>query len=426
MGWTCQVAKVYYSQCLPTISEDESHDSLVLPLATSVAASAPTAGPSRKTGKTPALGWNSWNAYRCNISEARVLAAANQIVSLGLKDAGYNYVNIDDCWAEMIRDASTKRMVPDAIKFPNGISSVADQVHDLGLKLGIYSDAGTTTCAGYPGSLEYENIDAATFNDWGIDYLKFDNCNVPENWTDATTPPHDDWYESNSAIRFRQMAGALATQTTHPIEFSMCIWGTAHVWEWGARVGHSWRMSGDSTPDWKYITSIISFNAGYLSSVNFYSHNDMDMMEIGNGNLTIEEQRTHFAAWCFMKSPILLGTDLSTLSADQISIITNPELLAFHQDTNVGPPATKLGANDTDPPEFYTGHSSKGAHVFIINTSNSTATKTFNFASVPGLTNDSSYIVHDMWTGKDVGIFDEGYSFGIAAHDTAAFLLTPK
>ncbi|TCD67116.1 hypothetical protein EIP91_000456 [Steccherinum ochraceum] len=422
---------------------------ITTPALGNVAAAAPTAGPSKKTGKTPALGWNSWNAYRCNISETRLLAAANDMVSLGLKDAGYEYVNIDDCWSEMIRDPTTKRIVPDSVKFPNGISGAADQIHDLGLKIGIYSDAGTMTCAGYPGSLEFEDIDAATFNDWGIDCeltkysqpeevtekavidLKYDNCNVPSNWTDTETPPHDNWYLSNSAIRFRQMAGALAAQTTHPIQLDLCIWGTAHVWDWGAKVGHSWRMAGDSTPDWNYIKSIISFNAQHLDAVDFFSHNDMDMMEIGNGNLTIEEQRTHFAAWCFMKSPILLGTDLGLLSASQIQIITNSELLAFSQDTTIGTPATILGKNTTDPPEFFSGTSEKGAHVFIVNTANSTETKRFAFDSVPGLSDAkrkaSSFVVHDMWTGKDVGTFRASgeFSVAVAPHDTAAFLITP-
>ncbi|KAH8107756.1 glycoside hydrolase superfamily [Cristinia sonorae] len=405
------------------------------PTATSAIISAPTAGPSKETGKTPALGWNSWNAYRCNISEAKVLAAANQIVSLGLKDAGYEYVNIDDCWSELTRDPVTKRIVPDPIKFPNGISSVANQVHALGLKIGIYSDAGTETCAGYPASLGFEDIDAATFSEWGIDYLKYDNCNVPKNWTDAPTPPNDDWYESNSAIRYRQMAGALATtQTTRPIQFSLCIWGEAHVWDWGAKVGHSWRMAGDSTPDWSYITSIVGRNAQNLSSIDFFSHNDMDMMEIGNGNLTIEEQRTHFAAWIFMKSPILLGTDnilsaptvhqLGTLSKDQVAIITNPELLAFHQDTTIGTPATPFGTKGTGPPEFFAGQSAKGTHVFIINTSNNTETKSFAFDDVPGLGQEASFVVHDMWSGSDAGTFNESFSVDVAPHDTVAFLIT--
>lgn len=199
---------------------------------------------------------------------------------------------------------------------------------------------------------------------------------------------------------------------------------------------------------WSYITSIISTSVAHISATNFFAHNDMDMMEIGNGALTLQEQRTHFAAWIFLKSPILLGTDvrtvasqmleffltdllngqLSKLSTDQLAIIKNAELLAFHQDGTYGTPAVPFtattGAPTTSPPEYYSGKSTKGTHVFIINTSNSTATKVFSFANVPGLST-GKYKVHDMWTGKDVsGTFSGNYSVSVAAHDTASLLIT--
>ncbi|KAJ7188319.1 glycoside hydrolase superfamily [Mycena filopes] len=218
--------------------------------------------------------WNSWNAYACNINEAKIIAAANQFVSLGLKAAGYQYINIDDCWSVKGRNATNKQIIPDAVKFPKGISGVATQVHSLGLKFGIYSDAGTATCAGFPGSLGFEAIDAATFNAWGVDYLKYDNCNIPANWSDAAVPQDGDWYNSNSAIRYRQMTAALSAQPRPAF-----IASVNNVWDWGSRVGHSWPTA------WA-------------------------LMEIGNGALTIQEQRTHFAAWIMLKSPILLGTDV--------------------------------------------------------------------------------------------------------------------
>lgn len=396
---------------------------------TGIAASAPTVGPSTQTGKLPALGWNSWFAYGGDINETKVLDAAQQIVSLGLQKAGYAYVNIDDCWAQMGRDPTTQRIIPDATKFPNGIDSLAEQIHAMGLKFGIYGDSGTATCAGFPGSLGYEQIDAATFNDWGVDYLKYDDCNIPSNWTDSSVPQDNDWYNSNSAIRYRQMGSALAAQP-RPVQFNLCIWGNADVFDWGARVGHSWRISGDVSPDWGDIANIIAINAQHLSSVNFFAHNDMDMMEIGNGQLTIQEQRSHFAAWCFMKSPILLGTDLSKLTADEVTIITNAELLAFHQDGTIGTPALPFTASSstptTSPPEYYSGVSSQGTHVFIINTSGDTSTKSFNFNTVPGLSGggNGSYVVHDMWAGEDLGTFKGSYSTSLAAHDTAAFRIT--
>ncbi|KAH9484982.1 putative alpha-galactosidase B [Psilocybe cubensis] len=430
-GWQCVYSNPYYSQCIQsTAGGSTTTASAPNPTLTGIAATAPTTPPSTLTGKLPALGWNSWNAYGCNINEAKFIAAANQFVSLGLKDAGYQYVNIDDCWANTSRDSSTNRIVPDPSKFPDGISGLASQVHNLGLKIGIYSDAGTKTCAGYPGSLGNEVLDATTFSEWGIDYLKYDNCNVPGNWSDSATPQGNDWYNSNSAIRYRQMGAALAT-VSRPIQFELCIWGDANVWTWGSRVGHSWRMSGDATATWSYISNIININAAHLSSVNFFSHNDMDMMEIGNGALTIQEQRTHFAAWAFLKSPILLGTDLSKLNSTQLTIIKNPELLAFHQDATIGTPAMPFTAFSsmptTSPPEYYSGKSSKGVHVFIINTSSSTATKQFTFSNVPGLSASGTYKVHDMWAGTDLSGTHSGsssFSVSVAPHDTVAYLIS--
>ncbi|KDR75050.1 hypothetical protein GALMADRAFT_140601 [Galerina marginata CBS 339.88] len=453
-GWTCTYSNPYYSQCLPASSTASTSTTptttstvfttTTKPASTStstttskpsgtltgIAATAPTTPPSTLTGKLPALGWNSWNAYGGNINEAKVLAAANQFVSLGLKAAGYQYVNIDDCWAQMARDPNTKRMVPDATKFPNGISGLATQIHNLGLKIGIYSDAGTATCSGFPGSLGYESIDAATFNDWGVDYLKYDNCNVPSNWTDSGTPQGNDYYNSNSAIRYRQMTAALAG-ISRPVQFELCIWGQANVWDWGARAGHSWRMSGDSSATWSYITSIITTNVAHISATNFFAHNDMDMMEIGNGALTLQEQRSHFAAWTFLKSPILLGTDLSLLNSTQLAIITNAELLAFHQDATVGTPAKPFTAfssmPSTSPLEYYSGTSSKGVHVFIINTSSGTATKQFTFFNVPGLGTAGNFKVHDMWTGADLsGTYaaSSSFSVSVAAHDNVAYFIS--
>ncbi|KAF5322342.1 hypothetical protein D9619_001327 [Psilocybe cf. subviscida] len=444
-GWTCTYSNPFYSQCLQsgastTASSTASTTSHAAnPSLTGIAATAPTTLPITTVGKLPALGWNSWNAYFTNINEDKILAAANQFVSLGLKDAGYQYVNIDDAWSQQSgRDANTKRILPDFNKFPDGINGLATKIHNLGLKIGIYSDAGTKTCAGYPGSLGYEAIDAATFSDWGIDYLKYDNCNVPGNWSDASTPQNNDWYNSNSAVRYRQMTQVhvdFYRHTERLIEIYSELLSlryrapSSSVCASGARP-----TSGIGEPKfaaWSFITSVININVAHLSANNFYSHNDMDMMEIGNGALTTQEQRTHFAAWTFLKSPILLGTDLSKLSSTQLAIIKNAELLAFHQDATIGTPAKPFTAfssmPSTSPPEYYSGASSKGTHVFIINTSSSTATKQFTFSNVPGLGSSGNFKVHDMWTGSDLsGTYAASATFtvSVAAHDTVAYRIT--
>lgn len=220
------------------------------------------------------------------------------------------------------------------------------------------------------------------------------------------------------------MASAIAALST-PFFLELCEWGTAEVWTWGASVGLSWRMTGDIEATWDSITSIVNFNVQHLDTIGFFAHNDMDMMEIGNGNLTIQEQRSHFAFWAFLKSPILLGTDLSLLSTEQVAIVTNKELLAFSQDDKFGAPAKPFGDQSTTPPENYSGTSSKGTHVFILNTESSSSTKTITFANVPGLSARKAYKVHDMWTGSDIGTFTRSFNTILAAHDTGAWLITP-
>lgn len=215
----------------------------------------------------------------------RMQIAAQEMVDLGLKDAGYEYVNIDDCWSLDGRDNATNRIRHDPERFPDGISGTAAKIHALGLKLGIYSDAGTETCAGYPASLGYESIDAKTFSDWGVDCksrflcfqrslvntrtdLKYDNCNVPANWTDKyqywpeywygtdedqvggiPAPEGYDWSRSNTTIRYNNMRDALVRQS-RTIFYSLCNWGHSHVERWGSGTGQSWRMWGDIVPVW--------------------------------------------------------------------------------------------------------------------------------------------------------------------------------
>ncbi|KAG9083310.1 hypothetical protein FS749_006136 [Ceratobasidium sp. UAMH 11750] len=199
--------------------------------------------------------------------------------------------------------------------------------------------------------------------------------------------------------------------------------GESNVLTWGARVGHSWRVGYDSDPNWGYLQKVIIDTLPHLKHVDFWAHADMDMMEIGNVGLSFNEQRTHFAImWVALKSPILLGTDLSKLAPAVLEIINNAELLAFSQDTTVGAPAKSYKTQDTHPPEFYAGKSSKGMHVFLMNTGDS-ASKVITFSEVPGL-GCTSCKVHDMWTSKDLGTFNGSFTVTVDRHDTAAFLLT--
>jgi len=305
-------------------------------------------------------------------------------------------------------------------------------------------------------SIGYEAIDAETFAGWGIDYLKYDNCNVPSNWTDEyiacvpdgsseestngtctnTTsppflnPPGYDWSTSNTSERYRRMRDALAAQN-RTILYSLCDWGNADVEEWGNATGNSWRMSGDITPYWYRVAQILNENSFQLNSVNFWGHNDADMLEVGNGNLTYAETRSHFAFWAAMKSPLIIGTDLSNISQANVDILANPTLLAFSQNPVYGGPATpyKWGTNPdwtfnaTNPAEYWVGASSNGTLVLLLNTlDDDTRTMAAEWEEIPSLEGGCSYEVVDGWTEDSLGCLP-GWNGTVASHDTQVLLV---
>ncbi|CZR64462.1 probable alpha-galactosidase B [Phialocephala subalpina] len=411
-------------------------------------------------GKLPALGWNSWNAFGCDVNETKIMIAANSMVNLGLQDSGYEYVNIDDCWAvKSGRDNLTGQIIPDPEKFPSGIKGVADAIHALGLKVGIYGSAGTETCGGYPAQIGHESLDAATFAAWGIDYFKYDNCYVPSNWTDQYTacvpdawqtygpyingtcaksssdaPAGYDWSTSNTAHRYAIMRDALLAQN-RTILYSLCEWGQADVVVWGNTTGNSWRMSGDINPWWARIAEILNENSFLLNNVNFWGHNDMDMLEIGNGNLTLAESRSHFAFWAAMKSPLIIGTALDVLPTTHVDILRNEYLLAFHQDTLYGGPATpyKWGTNPdwtfnaTNPAEYWSGKSKQGTLVLALNTLDTKAQREIVWSEVHDLEDGcDAFEVVDIWSGEKLGCVERGIKTVVSGHDTAGYIVGKK
>ena len=366
---------------------------------------------------------------------------------------------VDDCWSvQSGRDSVTGQIVPNPVTFPSGIDGLAESIHALGLKIGIYSSAGTTTCAGYPASIGHESLDASTFAAWGIDYLKYDNCNAPANWTDVydacvmgqggsnpdangtcpvtstTAPAGYDWSTSNTAERYRIMRDALLAQN-RTILYSLCDWGIADVDSWGNATGNSWRMSGDISPEWSSVTSILNDNSFQMNSVDFWGHNDADMLEIGNGDLTFTESRSHFAFWAAMKSPLIIGTALNLLPTDYVEILKNKYLLAFSQDTVYGRPATpyKWGTNPdwtyntTNPAEYWSGQSTAGTLVLALNTLDVNATRQIVWSEVPGLDKwSAAFEVTDVWTGRSLGCVYGGIKKEVASHDTIAYLVGKK
>jgi alpha-galactosidase len=268
---------------------------------------------------TPPMGFNNWNSTHCraDFDEAMVKGIADIFVSRGLKDAGYQYVNLDDCWA-LPQRGPDGNLVPDPVRFPNGIKAVADYVHGKGLKFGIYTSAGTKTCntAGFPGGLGFEQQDADLFASFGVDYLKYDNCN--NQGVDAK-------------LRYTTMRDALR-RTGRPIVYSICEWGQNKPWEWAADVGHLWRTTGDISDTYASMLAIAKSNWALADHAGPGHWNDPDMLEVGNGGMTDTEYKSHFGLWSIMAAPLLIGADLRQVDQSTFDILGNREVIAVDQD----------------------------------------------------------------------------------------------
>jgi alpha-galactosidase len=327
----------------------------------------------------PPMGWNSWNRFGCNINESLIRQTADAIIANNLDDAGYRYVNIDDCWMASTRD-SQGRLQAHATRFPSGIKALADYVHARGLKLGIYSSAGTHTCQGLPASLDHELIDAQTWAAWEIDYLKYDNCN------NLGRP---------AAQRYKAMGDALKS-VGRPIVYSVCNWGQEEPWLFSPNVGGSlWRTTGDISDSWSSMTSLLDQQAGLEPFARNNAFNDPDMLEVGNGGMTTNEYTAHFSLWALLNSPLLLGNDLRSVSATTLNIIRNAEVIAVNQDWG-GSQGRKL--RDFGNTEVWAKPMSDGsAAVVLFNRGTAAATVSTSAAEL-GLGGSSSYSLRNLWT----------------------------
>ncbi len=331
----------------------------------------------------PPLGWNSWNTFGCDIDEQLIRDTADAMVASGMRDAGYEYVNIDDCWMAPERDAEG-RLVPDPERFPNGIDALADYVHDLDLKLGIYSSAGTDTCAGFPASLGHETEDAQSFADWGVDLLKYDNCN------NQGIPARQ---------RYRAMADAIDA-TGRPILLSICEWGTNDPWLWGHRYGQMWRTTGDITDTWSSVLGILDQQVGLELYSGPNAWNDPDMLEVGNPGLTRTESQAHMSLWALLNAPLIAGNDLRETPAWATRMLTDPDVLAINQDWGGEQGSLLRTRGDT---QVWTKPMSDGrTAVVLLNRGETTEAIHVGTARL-GLPASDGYLVRDVWSDERYG-----------------------
>ncbi|MFF3785200.1 NPCBM/NEW2 domain-containing protein [Streptomyces sp. NPDC001933] len=330
---------------------------------------------------TPPMGFNNWNSTHCRaeFDESMIKGIADIFVEKGLKAAGYQYVNLDDCWAKPQRNAEGK-LEADPKRFPNGIKAVADYVHSKGLKIGIYTSAGTKTCdsVGLPGALGHEFSDAQQFADWGIDYLKYDNCN--NQGVDAKK-------------RYTTMRDALAA-TGRPIVYSICEWGENKPWEWAGELGNLWRTTGDINDSWGSMLSIMKKNLPLAAAAGPGHWNDPDMLEVGNGGMTDTEYRTHFSMWSVMAAPLLIGSDLRKASEETFEILSNQEVIAVDQDPlgKQGTVLSSAGGRWVVAKEM-----TDGSRAVALFNETGSAQRIATTAAEVGLPKADGYTMRDLW-----------------------------
>ncbi|KIP11508.1 glycoside hydrolase family 27 protein [Phlebiopsis gigantea 11061_1 CR5-6] len=398
---------------------------------------------------TPQMGWNTWNHFGCGISEDTILGAAKAIIANNLTQFGYEYVLMDDCWHAPARDNTTGAPVADPEKFPNGIKDLADKIHALGLKFGIYSDAGTYTCGGRFGSLGYEEIDAQTYAEWGVDYLKYDNC-FNEGLAGTPLISHE---------RYANMSRAL-NATGRPILYSMCNWGEDGPWNFAVTIANSWRISGDIMDNFDRaddrcpctdmldcklpgfhcsVAKIIDFAAPVGQKAGPGRWNDLDMLEVGNGGMSFDEYVTHFSMWSLLKSPLILGNDITNMTNETLTIITNKAIIDINQDA-IGSPANRMwkrSVNEGGDLSLWAGSLANNSFVFaLLNTSPAEQTVYLDFVDVffdqGKAYQTQAYDVSDLWQkdvagnwGKSIGTIQGGFNVTIGSHQTKVWRATP-
>ncbi len=346
-----------------------------------------------KNAPTPPMGWNSWNKFGCNVSDQLVREIADAMISSGMKAAGYQYVNIDDCW-QVSRDAQGN-IVADSTRFPSGIKALADYVHSKGLKLGIYTDAGRFTCEHRPGSYEHEAQDINTYAAWGVDYVKIDWCHA-----EGLDPE----------VQYAKIRDAF-TQASRPMVFSICNWGVKAPWTWGPHTGNLWRTTGDISDHYDRM-SVIGFSQNGLGRFAGPGHwNDPDMLEVGNGGMKHDEYVTHMSLWALLAAPLLAGNDLRSMDADTKQILMNADVIAVDQDAK-GNQGHRVW--DEGPLEIWARSlADNGSAVGLFNRGESEFKITLDFKTI-GVTGPVR--LRDLWQHQDLGTMNGSYTAAVPKH----------
>lgn len=360
--------------------------------------------------RTPPMGWNSWNKFGWNVSEQLIRDAADAMVSSGKQAAGYEYVVIDDCW-QVGRD-SNGNILADPQRFPSGIKALADYVHGNHLKFGLYSDAGTNTCAGRPGSRGYEYQDARQYAAWGVDYLKFDWCNTGT---------------ENAEAAYTTMHNALKA-TGRPVVLSICEWGKSKPWLWAKDVGNLWRTTGDIYDCWdckKESTGwvvILDQQVGLETFAGPGHWNDPDMLEVGNGGMSTTEYQSHFSLWSMLAAPLIAGNDLKNMTPEIKDILTNKEVLAVDQDDlgMQGRRVSKNGDLEVWVKQLHDG--SRAAVLFNRGTSGAEISASWEDLGYPSRL---PAVVRELWNKKDLGVFTGKFNALVASHGVVMLRIMP-
>ena len=364
---------------------------------------------------TPPMGWNSWNHFGKRIDDEIIRRQANAMVSSGMRDAGYRYINIDDTWQG---ERSADGEIQPNSKFPD-MKALADYLHSKGLKLGIYSSPGAKTCAGYAGSLGHEDQDAQTYARWGVDYLKYDLCGLRG---EMKKLPSDEARSKMMFDAYVKMQRALQ-MTGRPILYSLCEYGNDAVWRWGASVGGNlWRTTGDITDNYDRMAMIGFGQAGLASFAGKGHWNDPDMLEVGNGGMSLDEYRTHMSLWALLAAPLIAGNDLTAMSPETLSLLTNREVIAIDQDS-----AGKQGdrVRTEGPIEIWSRSLADGSMAIgIFNRHYHTAmTIEVNFHDY-GF--GKQVRVRDIWQAKDLGTMSKPYKVEVPSHGVLLLRVFPE